>query len=142
MHSEINVGEAHQQQTAGAIYLDVRSVPEFEQGHPAGAYNVPLLHLDLRTHQKIPNPDFLEVVRANFTPDTSFVIGCQSGVRSAQACLILAQAGYRHVANVAGGFGGSMRAPGWRQCGLPVATAADPSRTYDALLAKAAAGNR
>ena len=29
----------------GYVFLDVRSVPEFEQGHPNGAYNIPLLHL-------------------------------------------------------------------------------------------------
>src|SRR4051812_21955325 len=29
----------------GWAYLDVRSIPEFEQGHPPGAVNVPLLHL-------------------------------------------------------------------------------------------------
>ena len=29
----------------GYVYLDVRSVPEFEAGHPRGAYNVPLLHM-------------------------------------------------------------------------------------------------
>ena len=29
----------------GYAYLDVRSVPEFAQGHPAGAYNVPLIHM-------------------------------------------------------------------------------------------------
>jgi rhodanese-related sulfurtransferase len=28
----------------GYSYLDVRSVPEFDEGHPEGAYNVPLLH--------------------------------------------------------------------------------------------------
>ena len=29
----------------GYSYLDVRSVPEFEAGHPVGAYNIPLLHM-------------------------------------------------------------------------------------------------
>ncbi len=28
----------------GWIYLDVRSIPEFDLGHPTGAVNVPLLH--------------------------------------------------------------------------------------------------
>ena len=29
----------------GYSYLDVRSIPEFEDGHPEGAFNVPLLHM-------------------------------------------------------------------------------------------------
>ncbi len=33
-------------QNEGWAYLDVRSVAEFEQGHPAGAYNVPLTHMN------------------------------------------------------------------------------------------------
>src|SRR4051812_2629198 len=62
----ITVQQAHQQQTSGATYLDVRSVPEFEHGHPAGAFNVPLLHVDPQTGQMRPNPEFLTVVKANF----------------------------------------------------------------------------
>ena len=34
--------EAHQQQQDGSVYLDVRSIPEFETGHPGGAYNIPI----------------------------------------------------------------------------------------------------
>lgn len=30
----------------GYTYIDVRSIPEFEAGHPAGAVNVPLLHVN------------------------------------------------------------------------------------------------
>ena len=48
------VQEAHQQQQGGSPYIDVRSIPEFEMGHPAGAFNIPLLHLDERTRQMLP----------------------------------------------------------------------------------------
>ena len=30
----------------GYVYVDVRSIPEFEAGHPTGAYNVPWKHMD------------------------------------------------------------------------------------------------
>ena len=131
----LTVHQAHQQQAGGARYLDVRSIPEFEQGHPAGAFNVPLLHLDPATGQMRPNPDFLPVVRANFPPDTPMVIGCKMGGRSAQACEILMSVGYKDVANVLGGFGGAphMGHTGWVQEGLPVDQTADPAREYDAL---------
>jgi len=135
--------EAKELMDQGYAYLDVRSIPEFEQGHPAGAFNVPLLHLDPATGQMRPNPDFLPVVRANFPPDTPMVIGCKMGGRSQQACEILASAGYQDVANVLGGFGGApqMGITGWVQEGLPVERTPDPTRDY-ASLQKKAAGDR
>jgi len=38
----LTVEQARQQQAAGAKYLDVRSIPEFQQGHPEGAFNIPV----------------------------------------------------------------------------------------------------
>jgi rhodanese-related sulfurtransferase len=136
------VQQAHQQQTAGATYLDVRSIPEFEQGHPAGAFNIPLLHVDATTGQMRPNPDFLDVVRANFPADTPLVIGCRMGGRSQHACEMLASAGFHDVTNVLGGFGGAPGHAGWVQAGLPTETTADVSRNYDALEKRKAPGDR
>ena len=134
----ITVQQAHQEQGTGAKYLDVRSIPEFEQGHPEGAFNVPLMHADPATRQMRPNPDFLAVVRANFPADTKLVIGCQMGGRSAKAAEILATAGYHDVANVLGGYGGAPQFghAGWVQAGLPVATTPGDGREYSALQAK------
>ncbi|HEY2433628.1 MAG TPA: rhodanese-like domain-containing protein [Vicinamibacterales bacterium] len=136
----VTVHQAHARQAGGAVYLDVRSVPEFEQGHPTGAFNVPLLHLDPATGLMQPNPDFLPVVHASFSPDAPLLLGCRSGVRSQHACELLASAGYRDLANVLGGFHGSPQTgeAGWTQEGLPVETESDPSRTYGALREKAA----
>lgn len=136
----LTVQQAHQQQAAGAVYLDVRSVPEFRQGHPEGAFNIPLLHLDPQTRQMRPNPEFVSAVKANFAPDAKLVIGCQMGGRSQQACEVLSGAGFQDVANVLGGYGGApqMGHAGWVQAGLPVETAADDRREYDALQKKAA----
>ena len=140
---QVTVHQAREQQVAGAIYLDVRSIPEFEQGHPADAFNVPLLHFDPSTGQMRPNPEFLSVVRANFDPGTPMVIGCKMGGRSQQACEILSSAGYGDVANVLGGFSGApqMGQRGWAQEGLPVDATPDPAREY-AALHKKAAGDR
>ena len=135
----ITVQQAHQDQGSGARYLDVRSVPEFEQGHPEGAFNVPLMHADPETRQMRPNPDFLSVVRANFPTDARLVIGCQMGGRSAKAAEILASAGYHDVANVLGGYGGAPQFghAGWVQAGLPVEAAAAVERQYTTLQTKA-----
>jgi rhodanese-related sulfurtransferase len=136
----ITVQQAHQQQSSGATYLDVRSIPEFEQGHPAGAFNVPLLHLDPQTGQMRPNPEFLNVVKANFSPDTTMVVGCKMGGRSQQACELLSSAGYQDVTNVLGGWGGApqMGHTGWLQAGLPVETETHAARVYDTLYKKPA----
>ena len=44
--ANVSVREARDKQREGYTYVDVRSIPEFEQGHPEGAVNVPLLHRD------------------------------------------------------------------------------------------------
>jgi rhodanese-related sulfurtransferase len=134
----LTVEQAHKQQKSGAKYLDVRSVPEFQQGHPEGAFNIPLMHADPETRQMRPNPEFLDVVRATFPPETPLVIGCQMGGRSAKACEILSSAGYFDVANVLGGYGGAPQQghAGWVQSGLPIEQAAAPGHDYDTLHAR------
>jgi rhodanese-related sulfurtransferase len=55
------------------IFVDVRTVEEFEQSHVPGAYNVPLM---LRGPAgMVPNPEFLPVMRATFAPGTRMVFG-------------------------------------------------------------------
>jgi rhodanese-related sulfurtransferase len=141
----ISVREAHEKQGRGYTYVDVRSVPEFEQGHPAGAVNVPLLHRDVRTGQMMANREFLDIMRANFSSDAKLLIGCQVGGRSAQAAESLVLAGFNDVANVLGGFGGArdpmtgaVRAEGWTQAALPVETGGGAGRSYEDLRAKLA----
>lgn len=126
----------------GWTYLDVRSIPEFEQGHPAGAANVPLLHA--QSGRMVPNPDFQRVVEANFPKDTRLVIGCKTGSRSMQAAALLGAAGYTNVVEMRGGFGGERDAmgrssvPGWAEAGLPTANKPDAGKSYADLTGKAA----
>lgn len=109
----------------GYVYLDVRTVEEFEQGHPPGAYNVPAFVRGPGGME--PNPDFLDVVARHFPRDARLLVGCASGRRSQRACEQLRRAGYAEVVNVVGGFGGvrddegRLVQPGWRDEGLPVA---------------------
>jgi len=102
---EISASDAHSllQEETDYIYLDVRSIPEFEQGHPVKAWNIPLLHFTPGMGM-LPNEDFAQVVQANLPRDAKLVVGCKTGARSARACEILAELGYNHVANVRGGF--------------------------------------
>ena len=144
----VGVSEARRLQTEeGYTYVDVRSVPEFENGHPEGACSVPLLHLNAATRQMQPNPDFLAVMQAHFPTDAKLLVGCQMGGRSARAAQLLASAGYETAVNVDGGFGGRrdpatgrVMAEGWAGAGLPVETAASTDRGYEALRRQAAEG--
>lgn len=130
--------EAHDLVTReGYVYVDVRSVPEFEAGHPAGSYNVPVAHASAAGMQ--PNPDFLAVMTATFPRDAKLVVGCMAGSRSARACAALEQAGYTTLADQRAGWGG-VRDPfgrvaeaGWSAAGLPSAAGPDAERGYGAL---------
>ena len=142
--THVDVKTAHDLQSDDDhTYIDVRSTPEFERGHPAGAHNVPLLHLDSQTGQMQPNPEFLAVMQANYPSESKLLIGCQMGGRSAQAGQILVAAGYQYVANVLGGFGGAQdRATGqiiegWAGAGLPVELDTPPENRYESLRQKA-----
>ena len=87
--------------------VDVREPAEFGDalGHIAGARLLPLGSLahDLGL----------------LDPSRPVVTVCRSGTRSAQACVLLARAGFGQVANLAGGM---LR---WRAQGLPALGAAD-----------------
>jgi rhodanese-related sulfurtransferase len=116
----------------GYAYLDVRSVPEFAQGHPAGAYNIPLIHMGPGGNQ--PNARFVEVVERRFAKDTALVVGCRTSGRSQQAASILEQAGFSNLAVQQAGFvGSSPMEPGWGPSGLPTSEAAESGRSWDEL---------
>ena len=109
---------------AGWTYLDVRSVPEFEKGHPAGALNIPLLNF--RDGRMVPNPSFEEQVTAALPKDKPIVVGCKSGGRSLQAATLLAAKGWTQIVDMRGGFEGErdpmgrVVVPGWQASNLPV----------------------
>lgn len=117
----------------GWVYLDVRSVPEFEEGHPQGAYNVPIEHRD--GDQKTPNDEFLAVLERVFSKETPLVVGCRSGRRSLRAAEMLLGAGFERVVDMRGGYEGEraeeeLTCEGWLARGLPIARTAEPGRSY------------
>ncbi len=122
----------------GWIYLDVRTVEEYEQGHAPGAYNIPVVFRS-PTGEMSPNDEFATQVAKHFPADTPIVMGCAMGGRSQRACEILAASGYQKLMNMYGGFVGArdpmgqMVEPGWQACGFPTTTGEDPERGYAAL---------
>lgn len=122
----------------GYVYLDVRSIPEFDSGHPPGAYNIPLMHATPSGMR--PNGDFMSVVAAAFPKDSKLVLGCRSGNRSLRAAEALLSAGYAEVVDQRAGISGARDAfgqvqeAGWQDAGLPLTAEPELGHTYEALL--------
>jgi len=121
-------------------YVDVRTVEEFESGHPEGAFNVPFL--ELTASGMVPNPRFLAVFSQHFAHGAKLIIGCQAATRSEQAARALVEAGFAEVIVQRAGMDGlkdsfgRTREPGWRASGLPVSAEAKAGRSYTALAAR------
>ena len=89
---EIDVVELKQKMDRGDdfVLIDVREPHEYQICQIPGAKLIPLGEFPRRVHE--------------FNPDGDIVIHCRSGVRSAKACAVLRQNGFKHVRNVVGGI--------------------------------------
>ena len=137
-YKDVNSVKAHElMQSQGYKYIDVRSEPEFLNGHPEGALNIPILHRE--EFGMVPNTDFLVVMETNFDHGDKLLLGCQSGGRSGHAAEALIAAGFTDVANVQGGYGGArtengeLTEKGWLEHGLPVTYGEQEGRNYSDL---------
>jgi rhodanese-related sulfurtransferase len=130
--------EAHAlMRDAGYVYLDVRSVPEFDAGHPEGAFNVPWL--EATSGGLLENAEFVAQISAVFPRDAKLLIGCKAVSRSEQAAQALIAAGFCDVVIQRAGMDGvvdpfgRVKDPGWRASGLPVALEARAGHAHAAL---------
>ena len=119
------------------IYLDVRTVEEFQAGHAPGAYNAPVAFRGPGGMSL--NPDFGDVVQRRFPKDAKLVLGCAAGIRSERACEMLAELGYENLVNMDGGFSGrrdqtgNLLVQGWLDCGFETETTCADDHTYAGL---------
>ena len=111
--------------------IDCRTMAEYEfVGHPPMAYNIPCKFWNPEG-MKI-NPNFAKDVEEKFKKTDRLLIICRSGKRSCLACNILAEAGFKYIFNVLGGFEGDKvknknslnygyrrHINGWQHDGLP-----------------------
>ncbi len=74
------------------LLLDVRESDEFDTAHISGARLIPLGVLESRLHEL-----------ANWK-ERRVVVHCHTGARSAKACALLCDAGFREVSNLTGGI--------------------------------------
>ncbi len=126
--------EASEKLAEGYTYVDVRTVEEFEAGHPAGAVNVPLA---LRAPGAMaPNPDFLSAMTAAYPKDAKIICGCKTGSRSLRAAQALALAGFTDVLDQRAGWDGARDAfgqlseAGWGRTDLPAERGQPEGRSW------------
>ena len=125
----------------GYIYVDVRTIQEFEAGHVVGAKNISVVQPDPYGRMQV-NPQFADIVEANFVKDAKLITGCQKGGRSMKAAQLLLMAGFSHVLDMRGGYGGEtdetgrVTFPGWAPRGLPTTTESAPEDRYENLASK------
>jgi rhodanese-related sulfurtransferase len=107
----------------GYTYVDVRTVPEYELGHPEGAKNIPWQQE--RGAGAVPDPKFVENTERQFARDAKLIVGCHTANRSVKAATALRGAGFTDVlvqragwAGLKDAFGGAVE-PGWEALGLP-----------------------
>jgi len=86
---------------SGVIFLDVREPDEFNAGHIPGAINIPRGLLESRVGEQITDKN------------TTIVVYCRSGVRSALASATLVKMGYKGILNMDGGW------KAWQKAGYP-----------------------
>ncbi len=90
---EISTPEAHARLgTDGPLFLDIRPVDEWDEGHIPGALHAPRNNLESRIEGLVPDKG------------RDLVVYCGSGARSVFAARTLLELGYENVANLAGGF--------------------------------------
>jgi rhodanese-related sulfurtransferase len=130
---QVTPEEAAQLLEQGYVYVDVRSEQEFEQGHPPGAFNVPISHATPMGMQ--PNTEFVEVMLRAFGKDAKLIVSCKSGPRSKRALVQLGQAGFTDLIEMPAGWSGTRDGfgrplPGWVTAGLPVETGLPNGQCY------------
>ncbi len=74
------------------VLLDVRTPEEFAAGHIEGSVNIDIF-----------NPDFRDQIDA-LDKNKEYFVYCRSGNRSGQACMLMAELGYKSN-NLMGGIG-------------------------------------
>ena len=131
----------------GWIYLDVRTVAEFTDGHVPGAWNIPLAVATTAESLRggrpgmIGNRNFLAVVKAHIAKDARVIVACKSGGRSSRAQRMMRQAGYTNAPNMVGGWVGGKDSSGasvagWSRRGYPVERGDGGGKSYATLLSK------
>ncbi|KAI4327745.1 hypothetical protein L6164_020170 [Bauhinia variegata] len=88
----------------GYVYLDVRTVEEFEKGHVDAEKILNIPYKFITPEGRVKNPEFLKEVSAACNKEDHVIVGCQSGGRSLYATADLLADGFKDVNNMGGGY--------------------------------------
>ncbi|KAL8142907.1 hypothetical protein V2J09_015939 [Rumex salicifolius] len=109
----------------GYSIVDVRDNSQYNRAHISSSYHVPLFienkdndisTIVLRTvHNNFsglffglpftkPNPEFVQSVKSQFSPESKLLVVCQEGLRSTAAARKLEEAGFENVACIVSGL--------------------------------------
>ncbi|OIW09638.1 hypothetical protein TanjilG_28237 [Lupinus angustifolius] len=88
----------------GYVYLDVRTVEEFEKGHVDAEKIINIPYMFNTPEGRVKNPEFLKEVLSASNKEEHLIVGCQSGVRSLYATADLLAEGFKDVSNMGGGY--------------------------------------
>ncbi|MGC6454668.1 MAG: rhodanese-like domain-containing protein [Candidatus Puniceispirillaceae bacterium] len=130
MFRELTPPETYAELTddAAAVLIDCRSPAEWHfTGIPDLAdIGKKALLVAIADEGGRPNPDFVSQITSMVDPQTPVYVICRVGGRSANACRLLAEAGFTSLANVTEGFEGRTNdkghrnlVEGWKFHGLP-----------------------
>ncbi|MDQ0416362.1 rhodanese-related sulfurtransferase [Croceifilum oryzae] len=86
------VSNRYQEEKDRYVWVDVRTIEEYEEGHIPDSLHIPLDQLEQRQEEL-----------AGFK-DQNILLVCRSGVRSVYAAEVLADHGYTHLYNLKGGM--------------------------------------
>lgn len=82
------------------VFLDVRSLGEYQQGHIAGSIHIPIQELQQRLSELPKNK--------------RIYVHCEAGVRSAKAAALLIKSGISNIEHLPAGMAG------WRNAAYPI----------------------
>lgn len=101
----VNVAEAQKilEINSGVVILDVRTPGEFNQGRLENAINVNYYSFSFKRQL------------AKLDRDKTYLIHCQTGVRSGRSIPIMLAAGFKNIIHMDGGY------KSWKDHGLPLA---------------------
>nr|XP_011468066.1 PREDICTED: rhodanese-like domain-containing protein 9, chloroplastic isoform X2 [Fragaria vesca subsp. vesca] len=121
----VNADEAKELIAEGYTVIDVRDKSQYDRAHIKSCYHVPLFikneDNDIGTivkrtvHNNFsglffgipftkPNPEFVQSVKGQFSPQSKLLLVCQEGLRSAVAASKLEQAGFQEIACITSGL--------------------------------------
>ncbi|WP_440947475.1 rhodanese-like domain-containing protein [Methanosarcina sp. T3] len=104
-YKNVNVCKAEKMiEQKDVFLLDVRTPAEFNKTHIEGATLIPLKNVTSLDSVELPSEKLLPARISEVPVDKKILVYCKTGGRSATACSLLVNAGYKKVYNMEGGI--------------------------------------